>query len=154
MNYSQLFQDSYGNVIPVVRALAQGMDESEEKLEHIRVSLGLGDDWSPVQERRLAANPHDSVKWTDKTASLNGMGDFRTLVGEMCAGLEKIEARLDEAVQKLVAGPVKPYVDLSGDGERLIVPAAHSKHICPKCGEHFQRLDLHVRACKAGQPSA
>lgn len=99
--YSQLFQDSWGNTPPVVRALAVALDEQEGRLEKIRIALGFTDEWSPVYERRQRSGVSAAVKWAEKASCINGMGDMNRFVGEMAAGMDVIESKLGEVAERM-----------------------------------------------------
>ena len=106
--YAQLYQDSWGNMPPVVRALALALDEQEGRLEKIRIALGFTDEWSPVYERRQRSGASAPIRWADKAGGINGMGDMNRFVGEMAAGMDVIEAKLSEVAARLVekAAPI------------------------------------------------
>lgn len=105
--FSQLFLDSYGNIPPVIRQMAIGLDEHEARLEKCRISLGFLDDWSPAYDRRQRSGVNAPVKWADKASSINGMGDLNRFVGELAAGMDVVAEKLAEIEGRLPAEPVK-----------------------------------------------
>src|SRR5579883_3479306 len=101
MNYSQIFQDHYGMLPPVVRAICQGLDEQEQWLESIRVQLGLDPNWHPKRIRESSAPPNSAVTWSAKANAMNGVGDMRTLIGEICGWLDAMEEKKREIAERL-----------------------------------------------------
>ena len=99
--YSQAYQDHYGSLPPVVRLLCQGMDETEQYLERVRMALGFDAEWNPRRIREHSAPNNTSVRWMDKARSMNGLGDMNTLIGEMCAWMDLIEEKQDQIAARL-----------------------------------------------------
>lgn len=136
MNYAQVFQDSYGSIPHVVRAIAQGMDEQEDWLERVRIKLGFREDWSPAYDRRMRSGVSAAIKWAEKAGGMNGMGDVRAVVEEMCGWMDLMETKKAEILAKLEP----PLYDAADHG----VPEIPK---CPKCGKTGRGLAMHVKSC-------
>lgn len=102
--HAQLFQDSWGNLPPVVRALAKSADEFEQQLERCRIALGFTQEWSPYYDRKQRSGVSAAVTWSDKCGGINGMGDLQRFVGELCGGIDIIDAKIGEISAILSSG--------------------------------------------------
>lgn len=149
VKYADLFLSCKGNIIPVVRGIAEGMDEHEEWLERARVALGFREDWSPSHDRRIRSGATAPSKWADRFATVNGRGDFGTLLGEVCAWMDMMEAKKGEIAAKLDADDDDGFRVVGGsidpdfrNGKNGTEPAA-----CPKCGKTGRGLAMHMKHC-------
>lgn len=120
-------------IVDTVRFMAVGMDETEQRLEKLRVSAGFDEDWSPYHNRRERAGSGALIRWADKAGAMNGPGDLNALVGEMAEGLDLIDAKVAE----LMGG-------VSWASPQAAIPTQ-----CPKCGKALSRGGhMHTKSCK------
>lgn len=147
---SQLFQDSYGNLPPVIRALAAWADEQETKLERLRVHCNFKEDWSPTYDRTVRSGASAAVKWADKCGTINGMGDLHAFISELCAWADTIEDKVEEVnayltlVHDEALAAQTPFADaIQGKPAAAIVT-------CTKCGKSLnpKGAHFHTRNCK------
>lgn len=132
MTFAKLFQDNFGNLPPIVRALAKWADEKETNLERIRIKIGFLEDWSPSYDRRQRSGVSAPIKWVDKAAGMNGIGDLRALVEEMCGWADAVDAKEAE-VLAMLDDQEKPQE----------APAS-----CPKCGKTGRGIKMHMKHCQ------
>lgn len=114
--YAQLFLDCYGNIPPVVRQLASGLDEHEARLETCRIALGFLDNWSPAYDRRQRSGVNAPVKWAEKAGTINGMGDLNSFIGELAAGMDVLNSKLVEIEEEIATRPAPAVPEKRGPG--------------------------------------